>query len=247
LLAAAGLLATAAPALARAEWLRDEVVVYCDPALRPVLDAVAAAFRRDAGVSLRIFCAPPGQMLGLLAHGTQDDVLITQAAYIGQGQQAGLVAGGTKLWRNRLLFAAAGAGQSEAAFDAASLAMLVGSGMLAVPDPTPAASVDGQAVVQRLGLAEKLGARVLGAANTGDALAMVRRGDAAVALCHVTEVAQADDVHAAMEVPSSAYDPVDYQVALTKTAWSRNQDRLLAYLSGPARATAASFGLAVMS
>ena len=239
------MLLSAAPAAARAEWLRDQVVVYCEPALRPVLDAVAADFKRSAGITLRIFCAPPGQMLGLLAHGTQDDVLITQAPFMRQGEQSGLVTGGQPLWRNRLVFAAAGTGAPAAPFDAATLATLVGGGMIAVPDATPASSMDGPAVLQRLGLADKLGGRVQGSANTGDALGMLRRGEAALALCHISEVARAADVRAAMQVPDASYDPIAYEVALSKSAWIRNQDKFLAYLAGPARQTASGFGLAV--
>jgi hypothetical protein len=240
-------LAAVLPRAARAEWLRDEVVVYCDPALRPVLTAIAARFRRDAGISLRVFCAAPGQMLGLLAHGTQDDVLITLAPFIRQGEQSTLVEQGKPLWRNRLVFAAAGRDQPAAAFDAASFISRLGNGKLAVPDFTPAASVNGPAIIQQLGLTDRLGGRLQGAANTGDGLAMLRRGDVVLSLCHITEIAGAADLSAAMLVPDSAYDPIDYDVALTKSAWSRNQGKLLADLGGPGREEAAAFGLAVLA
>ncbi len=246
LLAAAGL-AAMLPAAASAEWLRDEIVVYCDPALRPVLDAVAARFRRAHAITLRIFCAAPGQMLGLLAHGTQDDVLITLAPFMRQGEQSGLVAQGKPLWRNRLVFAARSAQGPGAPFDAAALTARLADGKLAVPDPTPAAAVDGASVLQRLGLGDRLAGRVQGAVDTGDALAMLRRGDVAMALCHISQVAGATDIGAAMLVPESAHDPITYDVALTKSAWSRNQDKLLADLAGPAREDAAAFGLAVLA
>ncbi len=246
LLAAFGM-AALLPGVARAEWLRDEIGVYCDPALRPVLDAVAARFRRAHAIDLRIFCAAPGQMLGLLEHGTQDDILITLAPFMRQAKQSGLVVADKPLWRNRLVFAAQGTHGPEVPFDAAALADRLAGGKLAVPDPTPAASVDGPLVLQRLGLAEQLSGRVQGAANTGDALAMLQRGDVAMALCHISEVVGVTSVGAALTVPETAYDQIEYDVALSKKAWSRNQDKLLADLAGPARADAAAFGLAVLA
>lgn len=245
-LAAIGL-AAMLPEAASAEWLRDEIVVYGDPALRPVLDAVAARFRREHAISVRIFCAAPGQMLGLLAHGTQDDVLITLAPFMRQGENSGLVVTGKPLWRNRLVFAARGGPGPEAAFDAAALSARLGGGKIAVPDATPAASVDGASVLQRLGLKDQWAGRVQGAVDTGDGLAMLRRGDVAMALCHISEVAGLIDVGAAMLVPETAHDPIEYDVALSKSAWSRNQDKLLADLAGSARADAAAFGLAVLA
>ncbi len=246
LLAAAGLVA-ATPTIARAEWLRNEIVVYCDPALRPVLTAIAARLNQQQGLTLRVFCAPPGQMLGLLAHGTQDDVLITLAPFMRQGEQSGLVAHGRPLWKNQLVFASRGENGVAQSFDAAAFTALIGAGKLAVPDPTPAACVDGPAVLQHLGLAEKLAGQVQGTATTGDALDMVRQGTAALALCHVSEVAAGPDVRAAVLVPEQAYDPIIHEVALSQKAWSRNQDKLLAYLAGAGRAQATEFGLAVLS
>jgi len=233
--------------MASAEWLRDEVVVYCDPVLRPVLGAIAARFNQLQGITLRIFCAAPGQMLGLLAHGTQDDVLITLSPFMRQGEQSGLVAPGKLLWRNRLVFAGAGENQQAAAFDAAAFRAMLGGGILAVPDATPAATVDGQAVLRRLGLTGALDGRVQGAATTGDALDMVRQGAAAMALCHISEVANAGGLCAAVLVPDQAYDPIVHEVALSQKAWSRNQDKLLAYLAGAGGEQASSFGLAVLA
>ncbi len=83
-----GLGAALRPHRARAEWLRDEIVVYANAALRPVLAAIA----RRYPAQLRVFCAAPRQLLGWLAHGTQDDVPIAQASVISAAQRLALVA-----------------------------------------------------------------------------------------------------------------------------------------------------------
>ena len=234
--------AAAWPLRAGAEWLRDEVVVYADPALRPVLGAIAARYP----ATLRVFCAAPVQMLGLLAHGTQDDVLISETRFVVQAQGAGLAAPGVhRLWRNQLALAGRGPGTGTAPFSGAGLAAALGDGKLAVPDPGPAASVDGMAVLDRLGLTAALAGRIQGAASTTDALGMLHTGDAVMALCHVTEIMADSRVHMAMRVPQTAYDPIEYVAVLTKAAWSRHQDGLIAAL--PQAPEAGRFGLETLA
>jgi molybdate transport system substrate-binding protein len=223
------------PAVARAEWLRDEIVVYADPALRPVLEVLGGRFRAARGVRVRVFCAAPGQMLGLLAHGTQDDVLITQSAPMADAARRGLVSGAPRrLWRNRLVFAARGDGARDAVFDAGLLVAALGGGRLALPDASDACTVDGPALMAKLGLADKLAGRLLGAADTEDAVATLKRGEAALALCHGSEIAGDPSLRVAMRVPDDAYDPILYDAALSHGAWSRYQDSFMAWLAGDA-------------
>jgi len=234
--------AAAWPRRASAEWLRDEVVVYADPALRPVLGAIAARYP----ATLRVFCAAPAQMLGLLAHGTQDDVLISETRFVVQAQGAGLAAPGVHLlWRNQLALAGRGPVSDTAPFSAAGLLAALGNGKLAVPDPRPSANLDGMAVLDRLGLTAALAGRIQGAASTTDALGMLHTGDAVMALCHVTEIMADSGVHIAMRVPQTAYDPIEYAAVLTKTAWSRHQAGLIAAL--PQAPEAGRFGLEALA
>lgn len=227
-----------APRLARAEWLRDEIVVYAEPPLRGVLAAMAAGFR---AARVRTFCAAPGQMLALLAHNTQDDILIAQSAAMAQAAASSLTtAPGHALWRNRLVFAAAGAGPAPADFTPAALA----GARLALPDPSDASTVDGPGLLKTLNAAA---AGTLGAFNTEDAVAALKRGDASLALCHASEVAADPALRLAMRVPDAAYAPITYAAALSAHAWSRYQDPFLAYLAGPAAATARGLGLEVLA
>jgi ABC-type molybdate transport system substrate-binding protein len=243
ILAACGL--AALPAVAHAEWLRDEIVVYADPALRPVMAVLGARFRAARGVRVRCFCAAPGQMLGLLAHGTQDDVLITQAAPMADAMRRGLASGPAKnLWRNRLVFAARGDGARDAAFDAGALAALAGGGKLALPDASDACTVDGPGLLARLGV-DGPGTRIVGAADSEDAVATLKRGEASVALCHASEVAADASLRSAMRVPDEAYAPIIYAVALSHAAWSRYQDPFVAWLGSDAASLVPMLGLEV--
>jgi ABC-type molybdate transport system substrate-binding protein len=247
ILGAAGALALL-PGGARAEWLRDEIVAYADPELRPVMSALGARFRATRGVRVRTFCAAPGQMLGLLAHGTQDDVLITQTGPMAEAAQRALVQGSPrKLWRNRLVFAARGDGAREAVFDAGGLAASLGEGRLALPDASDACTVDGPALLIKLTLGEKLSGRVLGVADTEDAVATLRRGEAVLALCHASEVAGAPDLRVAMPVPDDAYDPIEYAAALSHGGWSRYQDPFLAWLAADAMRAVPQLGLEALA
>jgi len=229
---------------ARAEWLRDEIVVYADPALRPVLAALNAQFRSASGIRARCFCAPPGQMLGLLAHKTQDDVLITQAPFIADAASRGLTRGNaTPLWRNHLVFAARGAAAPPVAFDAAHFA----DGKLALPDMSDASTIDGPALLAQIDPAGKIKNPILGAADTQDAVAMVRRGEADSALCHISEVSNDPDIAAVFTISQDEYKPIEYQAALSIDAWSRYQDTYLTWLRTEAAPAARGFGLEVLS
>jgi len=233
IIAAAGL-ATVLPAVARAsEWLHDPVVFYTDVALRPVLEQLGASYLREHGIVWRVYAAAPINSLGLLAHGTQDDVLITLAPDAAQAEASGLIAPGRRpLWRTTLVFAALGAPGPLADFSPRALLDAIGGGRLAITDPTPTATFKGYDILARAGLASQLDNRTVGAIDTEQAAGMLRTGDATVALLHASEAATLPGLRALMPVPPTAYDPIDYEVALTKSAWSRNQARAIAYLEG---------------
>jgi hypothetical protein len=187
-------------------------------------------------------------MLGLLAHGTQDDVLITQTAPMTEAAQRGLVSGAPrKLWRNRLVFAARGDGPRDAAFDAGALAAALGDGRLALPDASDACTIDGPALMAKLNATDKLSGRLLGAADTEDAVATLQRGEASLALCHTSQVATAPGLRVAMRVPDDAYDPIAYAAALSHAAWSRYQDPFMAWLAADAAHAVPALGLEVLA
>jgi molybdate transport system substrate-binding protein len=244
LLAPFGAAIAAAAMPARAEWLRNGIVIYADPELRPVLAALDTAYRRTNPGSPTVFSAPPGQLLGLLAHDTQNDVLLTQTAFMDRAFVQKLVQEGRQtLWRNRLVVAGRPGAAAFGAYKPDDLKAALQGGRLAVPDASDASALDGPALVAKLGLT----VRVQGAANTADGLDMLRQGQVALAVCHATELAADAGLVRVMALPDDAYPPIIYQVALTKTAWSRYQAPFLTYLSGAASPLARQYGLEVLA
>lgn len=239
--------ALAAPALARAEpWLRDQLVIYAEPTLLPVLRRLGARFTAQGAGPVYVFVQPTAQNIALLAHAVQDDLLIGLAALAPEAARQKLIAPpGPPIWRNRLVLAARGSGPARD-FDADAARAMLGGGVLAATDPSEASSLDGRAVIDRLGLATELGPRLAGAARTEDVADMLRSGEAALGLLHATDIAPG--LYAALRVPDPAYPPIAYCAAKSRAAWSRNSDRFLAYLAtGEARDAARAAGLEVLA
>jgi hypothetical protein len=94
---------------------------------------------------------------------------------------------------------------------------------------------------------DKLSGRLLGAADTEDAVATLQRGEVALALCHTSQVVGAPDLRVAMRVPDDAYDPIEYAAALSHAAWSRYQDPFMAWLAADAARAAPALGLEVLA
>src|SRR5580704_4346509 len=113
-----------------------DVIVYGDPTLRHALLDVGARFTARTGVPVHVFAAPPTLILAQLRHEVWNDVVVTLAPWMDQAEQAGVIQKGTRTgaWRNSLVLARA-AGATP------------GNDTVAVTDPTPAATIDGPAVL----------------------------------------------------------------------------------------------------
>jgi len=83
---------------------------------------------------------PPTLILASLRHQVWNDVVVTQAPWMDRAEQAGVIEKGTRTgaWRNTLVLARA-AGVAPA------------NDTVAATDPTPAASIDGPAVLAAMG------------------------------------------------------------------------------------------------
>lgn len=235
-------------ARASTPWLRDQVVVYADPTLKPLLTTLAEDFAHLTGAKLYVFAAPPRQMLELLAHNTQCDILITGPKFLNEAQYRGLVKGEIlPLWRNRLVFAARQSSKPAAPFDKSSLLQALADNRLALPDPVPGSTVDGPSVLTRLGL-DLPPHQIIGAPNAEMAADMVLDGTARLALVQATEIPPRPALQTAFTVPSDAYEDIQYGAVLTKSAWSRNQQKCLTFLhSAASLRTARAAGLEDLS
>jgi ABC-type molybdate transport system substrate-binding protein len=232
------LFGVAAAGSARAEpWLRSYVVIYCDPTLKPVLRRVGEAFTAKTGATVSVFSGPPSVNLGLLAHGTQNDLLISTAETTRAAAAAGALASGpagVAVWRNRLVIAGArGDAAALATMDAAGILSRLGDGKFALTDATPAATIDGPAILGALGLNAALADRIVPAVSTDEIGFLIQSGAARLGLCHRTDVRTDAGLAEVAVVPDSGYAPIDYCVSRTAKAWSKNIEAFEAYLASP--------------
>jgi ABC-type molybdate transport system substrate-binding protein len=206
----------AAPARAAA----PDVIVYGDSTLSHALHDVGARFTAQTGVPVHVFAAPPTLILAQLRHAVWNDVVVTLAPWMDQAEQAGVIAPGTRTgaWRTTLVLARATA--SSAANDS-----------LAITDPTPAATIDGPAVLAALGLHP---AHVQGVANTAEVGFLLDTGAAGQGLVHLTDVRADPRLSVAAPVAPSAYPPIVYAAAISTLTHSPNAHAFLDYLHAPA-------------
>jgi len=212
-------LVVAMPQAASAQAAPD-VIVYGEPTLRHALLDVGARFTAQTGVPVHVFAAPPAILLAQLRHEVWNDVVVTQASWMDQAAQAGVIEKGTRVgaWHNTLVLARA-TGVTPA------------NETVAITDPTPASSIDGPAVLDALGLHP---AHVQGVANTASVDFLLVSGAAAQGLVHLTDVRADAKLAVAGPVAQSAYAPIDYAAAISTLTHSPNAHAFLDYLTSTA-------------
>ncbi|HLB97956.1 MAG TPA: substrate-binding domain-containing protein [Acetobacteraceae bacterium] len=211
-----GLLFRITPARAAA----PDVIVYGDPTLRHALLDVGARFTAQTGVPVHVFAAPPTLILAQLRHQVWNDVVVTQAPWMDRAEQVGVIAKDTRTgaWRNTLVLARA-AGVTPA------------NDTVAVTDPTPAASVDGPAVLAAMG---GPAAHFQGVANTAEVAFLLDTGAAAQGLVYLTDVRADPELSIAGPVADTAYTPIVYAAAISTLTHSPNAHAFLDYLASAA-------------
>jgi molybdate transport system substrate-binding protein len=208
-----------------AEAATTDIVLTCDTTLGPPMRAAAALYRQRTGVRLRVFPTGPGLILPQLAHGIQNDVVCTRRDVAVQAMQAGLIAAGALQgeWRNRLVIAAPrGAGSAAA------------GGRIAVSDPTPAADMDGPAIIQALNLGQTA---VLGVIDTDEVAFLLARGEADAGLLHMTDVRANPGLEVTRVVPDGIAPPIAYALAATTLSTRPNPQAFVDFLLSPAGRT----------
>jgi molybdate transport system substrate-binding protein len=160
-----------------AEAATTDLVVHCDPPLAGPLRSVAAAFRRQSGVQLRIFATAPNAISAQLVREIQNDIVVSQPGVLAQIKAADLLADVAQAgpWRNRLVIAARrGAARPP-----------IGQARVAAPDPGWGGGPDGPALLAQAGITP---AHRIGTFDTGEARTILLSGEADYALLHATEL-----------------------------------------------------------
>ncbi len=244
-LALAPLLGGSGPAEADVSRSPD-VVVFCDPTLRPCLAHLGQSFRRQGGASLAVICAPAGIIAAQLARGERNDVVITLEPVLARLQAAQLVEGQTAIgaWRNRVTIAG-----PEPNLTAPStpdqLSAQLQDGKLGAPDPSANAVFDTPELLRQLGL-QALAGQIVGEIDTGGVSFLLSRGTVRFGLVLRTDARAHSFGEAA--VPDDAYPPIRYRTARNRHAMSRNTTNFLRFLaSASAREIVVTSGLEVLA
>jgi ABC-type molybdate transport system substrate-binding protein len=182
-------LAAAAPfALVRAAraggWAED-AGIHTEPSLQPALRGTADAFTSNTGINVAVLAAPAALLLAQIQRNAAEDILVLPVPFMDEAEKRNYVAAGTRrdAWRNPLVLAV----PARAASAGGDAGAILARGPVALPDASPACSVDGHAVLDRLGLTAKA-PKVIGTANTLDAAFLVTTGAASSALIFATDL-----------------------------------------------------------
>jgi ABC-type molybdate transport system substrate-binding protein len=216
-----------------------DVAVFCDTTLLPALHQAAALFPAP----VHLLSTTPQGMLAQIERETQTDILISLREAIDDGVARKLVQPPTRraLGINRVVIARrAGDRMAPVAEDAAAIRALLAEGRLAAPDPTPATTLDTQAILAALGATDLLRGRLDGTADTAEAAGRAAEGQARFALVYLTDVcADPRLTVAARPGPAASYDAVAAYAAA-----SPNTQRFLDFLhTGEAGARLREAGL----
>jgi len=215
-----------------------DVVVFCEPTLRHAVSDVGALWRRQTGVSVRVFTSPTPLLLQQVAYRARDDVLIGESdAEAAAATQRQLIKPETlqRLWRNQLVVAALAADIEKASSDTPSatgkLASVAGKAPIAIVDPWAAtAGADSEKALQSLGLWQAVRGKSVGVVGTADASFLLAQGTVRLAIVYATDVAAHPEFAVADRLPAASYPPIVYWVAVTERALSPNAARFAAFL-----------------
>jgi molybdate transport system substrate-binding protein len=230
--------ATLAMAPAHAEYVvAPDVVVFCEPTLQPTLTALAATWRRQTGIPIRLFPSPTPSMLEQLARRPRSDLIV------GEGSAAADAAIARKLikpetrfalWRGRLVVAAIDAKAASSSApppSAMTLAASAGKVPIALVDPSAAsAGAESRKALVALGLWDAVQRLEIGVADTADASSLLAEGKVRLALIYATDVAANPTFSIIDKLPDDSYGPVVYWVAETNNVLSPNAEKFEAFL-----------------
>ena len=219
--------ATSVPA--RADYpVAPDVVVFCEPTLQHAVADVAALWRNETGVPVRIFTSPTWALLQQISHHARSDLVIGEGdTMAAAATERHLIKAETlqHLWRNRLVVAALAKAGSV------NLAGLAGKAPIAIVDPPVAvAGTEGEKALQSLGLWDAVQANAIGVVDTADAAFLLEQGKVRVALVYATDAAADPSFAVAERLPDASYRPIVYWVAQTQHSLSPNAGKFIAFL-----------------
>ncbi len=207
------------------------VVIYCDKALRGAIRRTAELFTARSQAPVDLFCAAPMLMLAQIERITQNDVLITQSSAMDEAARRGLIHVDTRIpvGRDRLVFATLEGGTQQLS-DPLHLLRRIGTGPVALPDPTTGTTIDSAAVLAALGLTPPFPFQVVGAIDTEEVGFLLRTRAAPIGLLYRTEAQPGSGLSILAELPDQT---VSCSAAISVVTRSRNAQGFMDFLRDP--------------
>lgn len=215
----------------------DRLTVFAAASLGDVMKRVGAAYTLEHGTELRFSFAASSTLSRQVEAGAPADVIITAntdwMAYLAD-RSAVEADSQIILARNALALVGHRERFSEPMVLAQAIAALKPGERIAIGDPAHVpAGIYARQALMALGLWGGVRERLVQTADVRAALALVARGEAALALTYVTDVAvAANDVVLLEIMPSGLHDPVEYPAAIVALKTSLETRRFMAFLRG---------------
>jgi molybdate transport system substrate-binding protein len=225
------LLALALAAAGAGVHAQERVLVFAAASLKNALDEAAA----QAPVRAVVSYASSSALARQIEAGAPAEVYVSaDLAWMDYLQQRNLIRNDSRrnLLGNKLVLIAPATSSVKAAVEAGfPLAQLLGSGRLALGDPShvPAGRY-ARAALESLGVWESVQGRLAPAENVRAALALVARGEAPLGVVYATDAAAEPRVRVVGAFPDGSHPPIVYPVALTVAAKGEAARRFLAFL-----------------
>lgn len=239
---------------ATAQDAKAPVVVFAAASLKNALDQIAKDWTKESGVEVKTSYAASSALAKQIEQAAPADLFISaDVPWMDYVAQKDLIdpASRLNLLGNSLVLVAGqdwSKGDVELKFGV-DLAGLLGDGRLAMGEPgsVPAGKY-GKAALEKLGVWDKVQAKVAGAENVRAALALVSRGEAPLGIVYKTDAAADKGVKIVGTFPADSHAPIVYPAAKIKGATSPNADAFLKHLSSAqAKATFEAAGFTVIA
>ncbi|MGB8842508.1 MAG: substrate-binding domain-containing protein [Aliidongia sp.] len=239
------LLSPMAATAAHADEFPPDLVVFCEPTLRPVLAQIGELWQNRTGVPVRVIAAPTPLLLEQLYHHIRSDLIVAQGDPA-QAVERHLIKPETRFdaWRNRLVVA------QEVGQAANSWPAVLHDGKNRVALVDEALASEGKATQQALesgGLLDAAAGRSIGTADTADAAFLLTTGVARFAVIEATDLAADPSLTSAGTLADESYPAIRYWIAQTSATVSPDTARFEAFLRDkPAQEIARRNGLEVL-
>ena len=218
-----------------------DVTVFAAASLKNALDAIAAAWKADAGREATISYAASSALAKQIEEGAPAGVFISaDLNWMTYLSDRGLVKPDTvvELLGNRLVLIAPAA--SDARIEIApgfDLLGLLGGGRLAMGqvDAVPA-GVYAKAALTSLGVWDQVADHTAQAENARAALALVAAGEAPLGIVYATDANAEAGVRDLATFPEDSHPPITYPAAVTTEATSAQAQDFMEFLRTPTAA-----------